>query len=171
MKVLLRKDLKYVGSGAFGEYLRIRGTKRGVKIMRNVFFNSLKEAKESPEVRNVLKELNRLKKFRKKTNLMPKAYSLVFVKEENRDKFTYFIGYSLEHIEGKVVEECNMLGKDWDELENARKALRKAGLMQIDSHNGNVIRVKGYRSKKIKYIFIDGGSFKTLKSRRGSCSW
>ena len=171
MKVLLYKDLKPINSGAFGEYLKIRGTKRGVKIMSNSHFKTIEAAKKSAAARSVLKELNRLKKFRKKTNLIPKAYSLVLVKEEYMGEFIYFIGYSLEHIEGKVVDECNMLGKDWDELAKARKALRKSGLMQIDSHDGNVIRVKGYRSKRIKYIFIDGGSFKTLKSTRSDCGW
>lgn len=171
MRILSRKDLKRIDSGAFGEYLRIRGTKRGVKIMSRRSFETPEKAEKSREAKSVLKELNRLKKFRKKTNLIPKAYSLVIVKRKYFGKCYYHVGYSMEHIEGKTVSCSNMTSRDWDELDKARDSLAEAGLTQIDSHSGNVIRVKGHRSKKIKYIFIDGGSLKTTKSNRSDCGW
>ena len=38
MKTLNEKDLKFVGSGAYGSYYKIKGNKWGVKVLEETFY-------------------------------------------------------------------------------------------------------------------------------------
>lgn len=161
-------NLKCGGQGAFGTYYKVsKGV--GVKTVYDREFTSLKKAKQSWELKAARNELNNLKEVYKKTKMTPKGYDVVILKIKYRSKTIYKVGYSMQHLVGKIVEYSDVKNSHslWD---RAKVKFANKGYTQVDMHTHNAIVVK-QRGKRPKVLFIDAGGIVKVGDESSGCAW
>lgn len=152
-KVLSYRKLQSLGQGAFGQYFKIKGKKRGVKLMRDRWWNTEEDAKLAFKG-DFENEFKALKKLRKRTNLVPTPHHPVIVKQRIGDSFVYRVGYMMTHIEGHTLTDYSEISSEgyYKAEEKFKKAI---GLHYLsDNHYGNIMI-----TKTGEYVFIDAGRF------------
>lgn len=158
-KVISKRKLENCsGSGAYGQYFKVKGKDRGVKVIRDKYFGSVESAKEAFKG-DWEQEFNFLKRLRKKTKLVPKPYYPVVVKTKLGDYTAYMVGYMMSHVDGQTLYA---LGGRYDLKPEIKTKYEKANerMLKIlginygmgDDHDGNIMV-----SKKKDVVFIDVG--------------
>jgi hypothetical protein len=147
-------NIRPKGSGAFGQYYRIKSSKIGIKILFGCeTFRSIKALKKSKAWKECEKEYKKLVRISKRTELTPRPKGMAIVRMNTKNKF-YRCGYCMEHIVGTTVEDSTMSDRDYELLESAEIQLESDRVYWSDSHHGNVMKTK---IKDRRFIFIDAG--------------
>jgi hypothetical protein len=162
VKIIVRSKLIYKGSGAYGVYYKIRGTKLGVKIFADQCGHSdIQDLKDSCEWENTLQELHHLRKLSRATKLVPKPKDIVVIKEGRGAKTTYTCGYMMEHIKGNTIGDLEDKGvgissRDSMIYDICCDKLTYDGVHRTDVHDYNVMMTSNKRRRRIVFIDADG---------------
>ena len=135
--------------GGYGLYCKV-SKRRGVKVIDyyGSSYTTIKSLKRSSAYKDAVKELNLLKKARKRSNLVPNGYEVVAVKIPG--VYRIYVGILMLHIPGKVVGNCANM--EWDSYniscgpslkETLEDKLKSKGIYHSDLHDENVIYRKG----------------------------
>ena len=162
MKVMSFKmsKLKYVSSGVYGAYYKVKGKSFGIKILEQGFgecYESISSLKKSDFWNYTLKEFNRLVKARKITTRVPKPIGMAII--EDGDDDILMCGYVMSHVEGTTVDGSK--DYDVDDMDRLAYKIEAKGLILHDNHGENAI----VSNKGIVFIDADRFRFKREKKK------